>query len=108
MLYWHIGEKLYKEVVREQRADYGKQVVSTIAAGLITEFGNGFGRRNLFRMIQLAEQFPDEQIVATLPPQLSWSHFVEILVVQDALARKFYVEMCRLEHWSVRTPHLSW
>ncbi len=54
-------------------------------------------------MIRFAELFPDEQIVATLSPQLSWSHFVEILVVKEELARKFYAEMCRLERWSVRT-----
>lgn len=54
-------------------------------------------------MIRFAEAFPDEAIVATVSPHLSWSHFVEILVVKDDLARRFYVEMGRLERWSVRT-----
>lgn len=105
MLYWRIGERLRKEVLREQRAEYGRQVVETIAARLTAEFGNGFGRRNLFRMIQFVEQFPDEAIVSTLSTQLSWSHILALLVVKDELARKFYVEMCRLERWSVRTLH---
>jgi predicted nuclease of restriction endonuclease-like (RecB) superfamily len=103
MLYWHIGTRLRKEVLSEQRAEYGQHVVDTIAVSLTAEFGNGFGRRNLFRMIQFAEQFPEEAIVSTLSAQLSWSHILELLVVKDELARKFYVEMCRLERWSVRT-----
>ena len=103
LLYWHIGARLRSELLREQRAEYGKQVVDTIAAGLTAEFGNGFGRRNLFRMIQFAEQFPEEQIVSTLSAQLSWSHILELLVIKDELARRFYTEMCRLERWSVRT-----
>lgn len=103
MLYWHIGARLRKEALQEQRAEYGQQVVETIAAGLTSEFGSGFGRRNLFRMIRFAEQFPEEEIVSTLSAQLSWSHILEILIVKDDLGRKFYAEMCRLERWSVRT-----
>src|SRR5262249_10290943 len=103
MLYWRIGDRLRKEVLRERRAEYGRQVVDSIAIRLTTEFGNGFGRRNLFRMLQFAEQFPDEAIVSALSAQLSWSHVIELLVVKDELARKFYAEMCRLEHWSMRT-----
>lgn len=103
MLYWRIGERLRKEILQEQRAEYGKQIVDVVAAELLSQFGKGFERTNLFRMVRFAELFPVEQIVATVSPQLSWSHFVEILVVKDELARKFYVEMCRLERWSVRT-----
>ena len=54
-------------------------------------------------MIQFAEYFSNEQIVATLSAQLSWSHFVEILPVKNDLARDFYAEMCRFERWTVRT-----
>jgi predicted nuclease of restriction endonuclease-like (RecB) superfamily len=51
----------------------------------------------------LAEQFPDGQIIATLMQQLSWSHFLQILPLDDPLKREFYAEMCRMERWSVRT-----
>jgi predicted nuclease of restriction endonuclease-like (RecB) superfamily len=103
LLYWRIGQRMRTEVLGEQRADYGKQIVDAVAVSLTHQFGKGFERTNLFRMLRFAELFPDEQIVATLSPHLSWSHFVEILVVKDDLARQFYVEMCRLERWSVRT-----
>lgn len=103
MLYWHIGQRLHKEILLEQRAEYGKRIIDGVATHLLAQFGKGFERTNLFRMMRFAELFPGEQIVATLSPQLSWSHFVEILVVKDELARTFYAEMCRLERWSVRT-----
>jgi hypothetical protein len=69
----------------------------------VREFGNGYSRPNLFRMIRFAEVFPDEQIVSTLSRQLGWSHFVEIIPLEDDFKRDFYSEMCRIERWSVRT-----
>ncbi len=54
-------------------------------------------------MIQLAEVFPDREIVVTLSRQLGWSHFLAILPLRDSLQRDFYAEMCRMERWSVRT-----
>lgn len=54
-------------------------------------------------MIQFAEVFPEERIVATLSRQLSWSHFKELLPLKKPLQRDFYAEMCRVERWSVRT-----
>jgi predicted nuclease of restriction endonuclease-like (RecB) superfamily len=56
-------------------------------------------------MIRFAEVFADEEIVSTLSRQLSWSHFVEIIPLEDDLKRDFYAEMCRIERWSVRTLH---
>jgi predicted nuclease of restriction endonuclease-like (RecB) superfamily len=54
-------------------------------------------------MIQFGEAFPDEEIVATLWRQLSWSHFRELLPLSQPFQREFYAEMCRIEGWSVRT-----
>ena len=67
------------------------------------EFGEGFAEKNLRRMVQFGEAFPDEQIVVTLSRQLGWSHFVTIIPLDDDLKRDFYAEMCRIERWSVRT-----
>jgi len=54
-------------------------------------------------MLRFAEVFPDEKIVNALSTQLGWSHFVEIIPLNDNLKRDFYAEMCRIERWSVRT-----
>ena len=77
-----------------------------MSAQLVKEFGTGFSEKNLRRMVQLAEGFPDERIVSTLSRQLGWSHFVAIMPLDDDLKRDFYAEMSRIEGWSVRTPDL--
>jgi predicted nuclease of restriction endonuclease-like (RecB) superfamily len=103
LLYWGIGDRIRREILGEQRAAYGEQVLEALAGRLTAEYGRGFGRRNLFQMVRFAEAFPDRQIVQTLSAQLGWSHFVELLPLGEPLQRAFYAEMCRLERWSVRT-----
>jgi predicted nuclease of restriction endonuclease-like (RecB) superfamily len=103
LLYWKIGQRIRIELLREKRAEYGEEIVATVSQQLTAEFGNGFSRFSLSRMIQFAEAFPDEKIVATLSQQLGWSHFVELLPMKKHLQRDFYAEMCRIERWSVRT-----
>jgi len=102
-MYWHIGRRIRVDVLQNDRAEYGKEIVSTLSAQLTEEFGRGFGRRNIFRMMRFSEYFEDYHIVSALSTQLSWSHFVEILSLDDSLKRDFYAEMCRVERWSVRT-----
>lgn len=102
-LYWHIGTRIRQDVLQEKRAEYGEQIVIALSSQLTGEYGQGFGRRSLFRMIQFAEFFPDVQIVSALSTQLGWSHFIELLSIEEPLKRDFYAEMCRIEHWSVRT-----
>ena len=103
MLYWDIGERIRIEILSDERAAYGKQVVNKLSDHLVTLYGPGFARTNLFNMIRFAEVFPDRSIVHSLSGQLSWTHFRNIIYIEDPLAREFYTEMCRLERWSVRT-----
>lgn len=103
LLYWRVGGRIRQNLLKEKRARYGEEIISTLSRQLSAEFGNGFSRPNLFRMVRFAEVFPDEKIVSTLSTQLSWSHFVEIIPLKDNLQRDFYAEMCRVERWSVRT-----
>jgi len=103
LMYWQIGMLIRKNVLGEERAEYGKQIISTLSRQLIQEFGSGFSEKSLRRMIQFAEVFPDQKIVASLMRQLSWTHFLEIIPLNNPLQRDFYAEMCRIERWSVRT-----
>ena len=96
LLYWQVGHRIRTEILNSRRAGYGEQVVPTLAAQLALEFGQGFAEKNLRRMIQLAEVFPDQEIVVTLSRQLGWSHFLAILPLKDPLQRNFYAEMCRI------------
>jgi hypothetical protein len=65
-LYWRIGRRIRHEVLGAGRAAYGEQIVATVSRQLVVEFGRGFEDKNLRRMMQFAEAFPDEGIVATL------------------------------------------
>lgn len=103
LLYWQVGSRIRTEVLKEKRAGYGDEIVSTLSRQLAAEFGDGFSRPNLFRMIRFAEVFPEAETVSTLSRQLGWSHFVEIIPLKEPLKREFYAEMCRVERWSVRT-----
>jgi hypothetical protein len=101
-LYWNIGKRIREEVLGSERAEYGEEVVTGLSARLTAEFGAGFTRRNLFYMIRFAEIFPDQKIVHALRAQLSWTHFRELIAIEDPLKRDFYAELCRVERWSTR------
>jgi len=73
ILYWQIGNRIHQDILKEKRAGYGEEILPTLSAKLVPEFGNGFGAKNLSRMIQLAEVFPEGKIVVTLSRQLSWN-----------------------------------
>jgi predicted nuclease of restriction endonuclease-like (RecB) superfamily len=75
----------------------------TASRQLVALYGRGYAEKNLRRMAQFAEAFPEEQIVVTLSRQLSWSHFSALLPLSQPFQREFYAEMCRIEGWSVRT-----
>lgn len=103
LLYWHIGDRVRREILNQKRAQYGEQIVATLSRQLVRDYGSGFDEKNLHRMIQFAERFPVEEIVVTLSRQLTWSHFVVLLPMKEELRRQFYAELCRVERWSVRT-----
>jgi predicted nuclease of restriction endonuclease-like (RecB) superfamily len=103
LLYWRIGKRIQTEILGNQRAEYGKEILQTLSAKLTAEYGSGFSKRNLSYMVTFAEVFSEAEIVSTLSRQLGWSHFKEIIPLKDSLARDFYAEVCRIERWSVRT-----
>ena len=52
MLYWHVGKRIRQDILKEKRGEYGEEIVPTLSAQLVPEFGEGFSKRNLFRMIR--------------------------------------------------------
>ena len=100
MMYWHIGERVNREVLGNQRAEYGKQIVAQVARQLQAEYGKkGFDVKSIRRMMQFANLFSDEQIVSQAARQLSWSHFIEVLPLKDDLQREFYITLASAERW---------
>ena len=103
-MYWHIGDRINRDVLNNERAEYGKQIVATVARQLQEEYGTkGFEERTIRRMMQFALQFPDFQIVSPLVSKLSWTHFLIVMPIKDALQREFYLTMAATERWSKRT-----
>lgn len=103
LLYWQVGNRIRQEVLGGGRADYGKQVIATLASELTAQYGKGWSKRNLAQMVKFAEVFTDAHIVQTLSAQLSWSHFVILCAIDDPLKRDFYTSMAMQERWSTRT-----
>jgi len=101
-LYWHVGYRLNSELLRGQRASYGQQVITTLARQLAADYGKGWSDRQLRYCLRLAEIFPDASILHTVCSQLSWSHLRQLIQIDDPLKRDFYLQICRLEGWSVR------
>ena len=70
---------------------------------LTAEYGKGFEKSSVFKMVKFYQEFPEYEKVATLSQQLTWSHLIEQLPIEDELKRDFYATMCKNENWSVRT-----
>ncbi len=102
LMNWEIGRLIDVEVLQRERGDYAKEIVSTLSRQLTVRYGRGFDRPNLYRMVKLSQLFPDREIVVSLGPQLSWTHFRAILPVKSAEARAFYIEQAISARLSVR------
>lgn len=103
MLYWKIGDRINEEILKNERAAYGKQIVESLSNKLTEAFGRGWSEKQLHHFIRFSTVFRDEGIVSTLWRELTWSHFKEIIYLENELKVEFYTQMCRIETWSVRT-----
>jgi len=102
-LYWQVGKRINDEILGNDRAEYGKQIVIAISKQLVAEFGKGWSEKQLRHCLRFAETFQDEAIVSALRRQLSWTHIKTLIYVNDELKRTFYIEICKMERWSTRT-----
>jgi predicted nuclease of restriction endonuclease-like (RecB) superfamily len=100
---WNVGKRIKEDVLYSQRAEYGKQVVKRLSKRLTERYGSGWGDRKLLHCIRSAYTFSEEEIVYAVRIQLTWTHLRSIMFIEDEVARSFYMEMCRIEHWDTRT-----
>ena len=104
LLYWHIGSRINRELLGGERAEYGKRVIAQLSQQLTLQYGgNQFSEKNLNRMRLFAQRFSDISIWTPLVSKLSWSHFLQVLPLEDQLARNFYLTMAADQRWSKRT-----
>ena len=103
VLYWSIGQRINDDILKSaSRADYGNQIIITLAQKLTSQFGKGYTRSSLFRMSRFYKLYPDKEIVATVSRQLSWSHIIVLCQLDHDLERDYYMQMSCIEGWSVR------
>lgn len=97
--YWEIGRSIVEEQGGEERAQYGKQLISELSARLTVDFGKGFDSSNLLNMRRFYLAFP---IQDALRPELTWTHYRLLCKVKDEPARIWYMNEAADEHWSSR------
>jgi predicted nuclease of restriction endonuclease-like (RecB) superfamily len=102
LLYWQVGNRIQTEVLKGQRAEYGKQIIVSLSEQLTQAYGRGWSEKQLRHCLHFAETFPDEQIVSALRRQLNWTQIKTLMYFDDPLKRSFYIEICGLEGWSSR------
>ena len=98
-LYWNIGKIIMEIQKGDERAKYGESILEKLSEKLTSEFGKGFSKRNLERMRKFYICFP---ITTTVSSQLSWSHYLELIKIEEKSKRNFYFNECINTKWSVR------
>ncbi|SDR01777.1 Predicted nuclease of restriction endonuclease-like (RecB) superfamily, DUF1016 family [Chryseobacterium soldanellicola] len=102
-LYWKVGQRINEDILGNKRAEYGKEIILQISQQLTFEFGSSFSEKNIRKMMQFASVFGNFEIVASAMRQLSWTHFLLLIPISEDTKRDFYIEVCKIENWSVRT-----
>ena len=129
---WLLGMRIQHEVLKDQRAEYGKQVIKTLAKELTQRYGEGFTKTNLYNYVSFYQSWPDifhavsgkleynhednifhamseksENIISVICPlypiRLTWTHYRIILQENNADARTWYEQEAANEMWSTRT-----
>lgn len=98
-LYWNIGKAIMEIQQGDKRASYGDALLEKLSQKLTDEFGKGFSKRNLERMRKFYIYFP---IATTVSSQLSWSHYLQIIKIEENAKRNFYKNEAINSKWSVR------
>jgi len=101
LLYWSIGNYINTDLKASGQITYGSKIIATLSQQLTASFGKGYTYTALTRMCKVAEKF-DEKNIATLSQQLSWSHMIELTVIEDPTKRAFYIQLCVHGNWGIR------
>ena len=98
--YWKIGKYIVEyEQNGKEKAEYGSNLLKRISRDLTDIYGSGFGMSNVNKMRKMYIEYP---ILQTVSAKLTWSHFVELLKIEDPLERSFYEKQAEIENWGVR------
>ena len=112
---WLLGERIAKdELDGSERAEYGKRVIASLAQNLTAKYGKGFNRKDIYNYLKFYRMFPEivdtvrrqsEKVDAASRQLLPWTHYRELIRVENPEARKWYEQEALREVWSTRTLH---
>ena len=88
MTNWYVGKRIKEDILYNQRAEYGKQVVLNLSVKLIQRYGNGWSEKKLRHCIRSAETFSYDDIVSATQRQLTWTHLKSLMYVKDPVERR--------------------
>lgn len=98
--YWNIGKQIVEyEQGGKEKAEYGSALLDRLSKDLKLKYGKGFSKSNVYIMRQFYQKYQKFQ---TLSGKLSWSHYSELLSIEEDTARQFYESQCLRDNWSVR------
>lgn len=98
--YWKIGKEIIEsEQLNQYDSESSRHLILKLSKELTNDLGKGFSRTNLFNMRKFYVEYPDVQ---TLSGQLNWSHYCELLIIEDKSKRDFYEKEAMNSSWSVR------
>ena len=118
---WLLGLRIQHEVLKDQRAEYGEQVIVKLAEELIDKYGRGFKKSNLYLFVSFYQNHPDffqlpigksldmadddifQSLTGKFPIRLSWTHYSIILQEKTADGRVWYEQEAATEMWDTRT-----
>ena len=102
LLFWQVGNRINEEVLKNERAPYGKQIVATVSAQLELKYGRNFNEKNVRRMMKFANEFSDLEILPPLAAKLSWSHFIELFPLKSMESKIYYAQNSIFHNWGKR------
>lgn len=102
LLYWKIGNRIKKEVLKDKRAEYGKRIIKSLVDNLTLKYGNSWSEKQIRHCLRCAETFSKNLILSAVRRQLSWTHIKTIMYIDNEVKRDFYLELTVIEKWSTR------
>jgi predicted nuclease of restriction endonuclease-like (RecB) superfamily len=102
LLFWQVGKRINEEVLKNERAQYGKQIVATVSAQIELRYGRNFNEKNVRRMMKFASEFSDFEILPPLAAKLSWSHFIELFPLKSMESKIYYAQNAIENNWGKR------
>jgi predicted nuclease of restriction endonuclease-like (RecB) superfamily len=100
--YFEIGRIIVnEEQLGKGRADYGQQLVDELSDRLTKEFGKGFSTTNIKQMRSFYLRYSKGQTVSD-EFNLSWSHYLKLMRIEDDQERRFYEIEAYKNNWSIR------